>query len=292
MDDQRSFPGKLLLFGEYAIIHGSQALAVPLHRFSASWKMKGQAERHLDWLDLIQYVKDQARVHNWEVDFSLWQRELDAGLYLSSSIKAGYGVGSSGSLVAAIYHRYFLKKVSALAELRNDLGCLESYFHGASSGLDPLVSYLDKGIFIKNKTEFKVVNSYFPFENISLVLLDTGIQRETSPLVQRYLDKYKEEAGFCERIESIKKINQTCIQQYMSENELNLFKAVQELSRLQFGCFKEMIPEGIYQIWSRILDSDEHVMKLCGAGGGGYFLLFTKNIESLKTAIEYPIIVL
>ena len=72
------------------------------------------------------------------------------GLYFDSSIPQGYGVGSSGALVAAIYDKYASDKITVLENLTRDkllklksiFSMMESFFHGKSSGLDPLNSYL------------------------------------------------------------------------------------------------------------------------------------------------------
>ena len=292
MQVERSFPGKLLLFGEYAIIQGSQALAIPLHRFYASWKMKGEVTCHLDWKDLIQYVKDLSNEHKWDVNFDLWEEEVGQGLCLESTIKPGYGAGSSGSLVAAIYDRYFENQQEELHLLRRELGLLESYFHGASSGLDPLVSYLDQGILIKGKESFERVDVDLAATRLSVGLLDTGIARETSPLVKIYLKKYEEDATFVNVVDQISELNASCIQLLLDQQEEAFFAQVQKLSRLQFDRLKEMIPQEIEEIWGGLLESNEHVMKLCGAGGGGYFLLFSKNKAALEGLSHHDIIFL
>ena len=291
MDDQRSFPGKLLLFGEYAVIHGSQALAIPLRRFQAVWKMGIEPTCFVDWKELMHYVNNLAQEHHLEVDFSLWEKDVQAGICLESTIKPGYGAGSSGSLVAAIYDRYFLRKAEALVELRRDLGLLESYFHGASSGLDPLVSYLDEGIFIRGKEDFETVKTQTQFENLQVVLVDTQIARETSPLVQLYLKKFEEDS-FAQCVESLKTLNQDGIKYYLSGDEVSLFKVLQQLSSLQLNYFKEMIPPDILPLWKELQGSQDHVIKLCGAGGGGYFLLFTKDLESLKSMHKHEMVIL
>ena len=65
-------------------------------------------------------------------------------MYFDSSIPQGYGVGSSGALVAAIYDQYALNKITVLENLTKDKlvqlkQSLQQWnlFHGKSSGLDP-----------------------------------------------------------------------------------------------------------------------------------------------------------
>ncbi len=54
---------------------------------------------------------------------------LKTGLYFDSSIPQGYGVGSSGALVAAIYDKYAKNKITVLENLtREKLLTLKAYF--------------------------------------------------------------------------------------------------------------------------------------------------------------------
>ena len=64
--------------------------------------------------------------------------------------------------------------------------------------------------------------------------------------------------------------------------QADLFLAFTEISRLQFHAFREMIPEHIYKVWKSVLKGDQHAIKLCGAGGGGYFYLLSKDLEAFK----------
>ena len=41
-------------------------------------------------------------------------KDIEAGMYFDSSIPQGYGVGSSGALVAAIYDKYTKNKITVL----------------------------------------------------------------------------------------------------------------------------------------------------------------------------------
>ena len=66
-------------------------------------------------------------------------------MYFDSSIPQGYGIGSSGALVASIYDQYALDKITVLENLTKEklqhlktvFAAMESFFHGKSSGLRP-----------------------------------------------------------------------------------------------------------------------------------------------------------
>jgi mevalonate kinase len=48
-----------------------------------------------------------------------------------------------------------------------------------------------------------------------------------------------------------------------------------DLSKLQYVYFEKMIPQNLKEIWLTGLESKEYYMKLCGAGGGGFYLLYS-----------------
>ena len=83
------------------------------------------------------------------LNLDAFEADINGGLYFDSSIPQGFGVGSSGALVAAIYDRYATEKINPeenlsrenLIALKQIFSQMESYFHGRSSGLIFSVAY-------------------------------------------------------------------------------------------------------------------------------------------------------
>ena len=99
-----------------------------------------------------------------DLNLDKFKEELDQGLYFDSSIPQGFGIGSSGAIVAAIYDKYCgTNKIDANKQISNEdilvlkkiFSSLESYYHGTSSGLDPLICYLKIPVLIKSKNHLK-----------------------------------------------------------------------------------------------------------------------------------------
>src|SRR5690606_11283950 len=90
---------------------------------------------------------------NCQFDITSFEFDISQGLFFDSTIPQGYGVGSSGALVAAIFDRYEQENHSTLDinKLKKIFSQMEYHFHGASSGVDPLISYLNSPILIRNK---------------------------------------------------------------------------------------------------------------------------------------------
>jgi mevalonate kinase len=47
-----------------------------------------------------------------------------------------------------------------------------------------------------------------------------------------------------------------------------------------------MIPEKFRQVWQQGIDSGVYYLKLCGSGGGGYLLGFTRDLEQTQRLLD------
>ena len=53
-------------------------------------------------------------------NFNNFKKDLYNGMYFDSSIPQGYGVGSSGALVASVYDKYATDKITVLENLTRE----------------------------------------------------------------------------------------------------------------------------------------------------------------------------
>jgi len=298
------FYAKILLFGEYGIIKDSKGLAIPFNAFKgalrfqedASSEIASSSNSHLK--SYAAYLKNQVAEQRLDVsfDFERLDADLEKGMYFDSSIPMGYGVGSSGAIVAAIYDRYADEKVSVLGSLTRDklltlkgqFAIMESHFHGTSSGLDPLNSYLSLPILIHAKDH--VESTPIPSQNQAgkgaVFLLDSGITGETAPMVQLFMENLKNKQFEEVMREQFVQYTDACIDHFLSGNIRFLFSDLRKLSGVVFDHFKPMIPTNFHDIWKKGLETDTYYLKLCGSGGGGYFLGFTQDLEATKKALD------
>ncbi|NNK87041.1 MAG: mevalonate kinase, partial [Flavobacteriaceae bacterium] len=112
------FYSKILLFGEYGIIKDSKGLSIPYSFYNGALKMDGSdgekartSNARLNEFAEYLHTLDKALV---KFDFATLERHIEEGMYFDSSIPQGYGVGSSGALVAAIYDKYAQDKITVL----------------------------------------------------------------------------------------------------------------------------------------------------------------------------------
>jgi mevalonate kinase len=243
------------------------------------------------------YLENLLATEQLAIDFDIeaFKQDTAKGMYFQSSIPQGFGVGSSGALVAAVYGRYTRNKMniteaptkSAIMELKAVFAKMESYFHGNSSGVDPLICYMNLPLLINGKNGVEPVK--VELNNTgkgAIFLIDTGISRSTEPLVKYYMQRM-EEPSFREFVDKqLKPFANNCIQAFLEGDKETLFAYMKLLSKFQFEHFKPMIPRLFNKLWERGLDTGEYYLKLCGAGGGGYILGFTQNYELTKKQLK------
>ena len=293
------FYAKILLFGEYGIIKDSKGLAIPYNSYKGAFKtaehLDGEALKSNGYL--ADYFKYLSTLDTDLVTFDLNQfsQDIEAGMYFDSSIPQGYGVGSSGAIVAAVYERYASDKITVLENLTKDkllklksvFSLMESYFHGKSSGLDPLNSYLSLPILIQDKNNVESIG--IPSQQNgkgAVFLLDSKQIGETEPMVNIFMNKMKNE-GFRKMLsEEFITHTENCIEHFIHGNVKSLFSDVKQLSKVVLDNFKPMIPESFQSLWKRGIDTNAYYLKLCGSGGGGYILGFTEDYEKAQKELN------
>lgn len=247
-----------------------------------------------DLIEFSQYINKLAKDGKLLSDFNITKLNTDVnkGLYFESTIPQGYGLGSSGALVAALYTKYCNNKITGrnslskekIFELKNIFSQLESYFHGTSSGLDPLNAYLKYSVLIRNNKDIEIVK--LPVPNLNglgaIFLIDTGTPGNTQPLVNLFLDKYKQ-PRFKKLIHNeLIKFNNGCVSGIVDGDMEKLFINLKKLSAFQLERMNQMIPYKFQNLWKSGIDSENFFLKLCGSGGGGFILGFTKNYSSVR----------
>ncbi len=289
---QTVYPAKIILFGEYSVLKGSSALAIPLRLFSGKWSEDSAHKNNILRTDLqrfIQFLVELKETDSRFLDFNTdglaaaWER----GLAFVSDIPTGYGAGSSGALVAATYDIFCEKKTSDTAELKKIMSAMEGFFHGSSSGIDPLVCYLKEAILIRGQ-EIRPysMSQGFLSQNSSFFLIDTGICRQAEPLVQ-WFQRQCESKKFEEKcVLELALFNDSAITHLENKSEIGLFESFSNVSNFQIENMSQLIPSEFLPVWKRGLDGAEYRIKICGAGGGGFLLGFTKNLKDLKNQLQ------
>ncbi len=277
------YPAKLLLFGEHTVLQGSQALAMPLWRYSGLWQYAENKSLQFDLPKFCNYLKKLVETHEIMLDTEGLDEALHQGLYFESHVPRGYGVGSSGALVAGVYDKFCTIKSDNLLELKTIFGKMESYFHGASSGFDPLICYVKKPVLIKKD---KTVEALKPIKNdVQFFLIDTHIQRKAENLIKIFADRSKTSQYKDLIINELVPHIDDAIAAFLNNIPDILFETVHKISHFQYRYFPEAVPLAYKNAWLEGLAGDIYKLKLCGAGGGGFILGFCKNLNDTKQTL-------
>ncbi len=273
-----TFQSKIILFGEYALLKGAMGLALPFPKFKGKLvKPENKditSEQQLSNAVIVSLV-EWITQHSFQYicNIERLKQDLAQGMYFECNIPQGYGLGSSGALVAALYTKYFqVVEFPKLKSVKEDLAILESFFHGKSSGTDPLVSFLNLPVCLNATRQIGKFN--IP-NNLQVFLINTGKPSHTKGLVQIFIEKSDKEPQL---LQEFLHLNNQCIHEFL-QNSAEVFETIQKFCLIEQRFLPEMFPN------KNILSDIEKEMgsklciKLCGSGGGGYLLGFANKIS-------------
>ena len=189
-----SAPGKVILFGEHAVVYGRPAIAVPVRQVEAKVTVEpAQTEGQRPTIrasDLDQtfrvdpentsnplVVATASTLRHLEVGF-----EQDLLIQIESSVPVGRGLGSSAAVSAALVRavaRYFGVELSP-QEVSRLTYETEVMHHGTPSGIDNTVIAYDQPIYF---VRGQPVEHFDVGRPLHLVIADTGSTTPTHETV-------------------------------------------------------------------------------------------------------------
>ncbi len=305
----KRFPAKILLFGEYGLLYGAKALALPFQAYGGELRIEkemlsSETPEYDSYLEIDRFVSffefhDLNKEMNYPIQLPILKEDLQKRLYFESDIPFEYGVGSSGALCAAIFDEYsiyhqefqkFSRNKDILESLKNDFSVMERYFHGTSSGIDPLVSFLGRPVLFNNGNANIV--DFSASIDFSIYLIDTNLKSPTGPLVEGFKKKM-EDSDFSELFnETYLSLNDNAIESILSNDYKRLFENLKELVLFQLKHFPAMIPSDFVDLIKQLHEKQIFV-KLLGSGGGGYLLAFVpkgKQLEINSPLLKFEIL--
>ncbi len=285
---------KVILFGEYSMIFDATALMIPLKRFSAQWQFPQSRNRatslpsNQSLKRFCQYLSETEELSRL-FDLQALRKDLNEGLFLASNVPSGYGLGSSGTLVAAVYDRYAIQKTDDYLQLKALFGKMESHFHGSSSGIDPLQCYLGQPFKITPKG-VQLLSDDFLKKDIHICLIDTKIKSNTKPLVNHFKAQ-RENPEFLNRFQSeYVPCVTSCIDSMITGNKELFFYSLKQLTKGQLEFLRPMVTDNTLNLFTADYDFNFGV-KISGSGGGGYVLGFTDDVEQASKLLnDYEVI--
>mgnify|MGYP001410888821 CR=1 FL=1 len=301
------FYAKIMLFGEYSVICHSMGLTIPYAHFKGElgflnkyrytdFDFAIESNRMLrEYHAHLKALKDKGEL-KCDLDLEHFGKDLKRNLFFESTIPQGFGIGSSGALCAAIYQRYARNRIRSQRNMKQEevfrlkeiFAQMESYFHGISSGIDPLNCYIKYPLLINGDRGISVVGiprNKFPREG-AIFLVDTGKPGITHPLVNLFFEKCQDPAFDRLVKDTFIPLNNGCIQSLLEGHTELFFTSLHELSAFQYRHLSPMIPETVTGAWKAGLDHRTYSLKLCGSGGGGFILGFTSDFEASQRSLK------
>lgn len=271
---------KVLLFGEYGILLGTRALSIPYHSFGGNLIINQKTKTDLE--DFYHHIKLKNHLLKYRIDLELLVRDIENNLSFESNIPVGYGLGSSGALTAAIYKEYSIDlpkdPTIDLFGIKTDLALLESFFHGNSSGLDPLTSLLNKAILFTEKSKIRTVDIQLENSDYVYMLIDSGITGRTAGHVSLFKEKLNLDKSFKNHfLSAYQNYSDKAIDALIQNDYDSVFRYFTNLSEYQLDNMCDLIPENIRGLFESGLQDGHFALKICGSGGGGYFLAMVKS---------------
>jgi len=293
-----SAPGKLMLFGEHAVVYDRPCVVASVeHRISVSVEKRNDNSLILTAPELDiedKNIFDLEKTHLKKVSFILTaiknffkKYDVQSGLDVKtkSEFSDKIGLGSSSAVVVAA-----IKGLSELFKIKMNEKEIFNLSHktvldvqGLGSGFDVAAAVYGGILFFKTGGE---IIELIDIKEIPLVVGYTGIKADTPTLVKMVAEKLKQEPKRINDVfNEIKNIVNLARIQMKNRN----WKEIGKLMNKNQELLRELdvSSEELENLIKACLDTDAYGAKLSGAGGGDCMIAIAdkNNLDKVKQAI-------
>jgi mevalonate kinase len=294
-----SAPGKAILAGEHAVVHGYPSIVGAIDLRTRATMRTGLDTFSIDLPDVgtnIQAAALDEFLSSCEEKYPLFNRIYEAvlnpglngdisipygrevegfSITITSAVPVSAGLGSSAGLCACLVKLLLIWRGIELDE-RHFFALskhAEEFFHSHPSGIDTTAA-INGGVFLFQHGEIKAqINRQDELDG-DLIVVNTGVARNTGHMVDFVHERYKKDPGY---IGSLFVAIQSVVEELWSSIEAGTL-TIQQLGSLfsknqaALEAIGVSIPE-IDEILEVAISSGATGGKLTGAGGGGCVLV-------------------
>ncbi|MEF8873883.1 MAG: mevalonate kinase [Candidatus Thermoplasmatota archaeon] len=291
MNVKASAPGKVILFGEHAVVYGEPSIALAVNKRSECEISLSDSETTVNGYPI------QKKYHSYILE-CLERLEVDRDLEINtdSELPSGAGMGSSAAISVATLGslRKFLKRDTSEEAVAKDAFKVEFGVQGSASPIDTSTSTHGSAIMVSEEKEedflwdierdekrWNIHHKDIP--DLDLVIGNTGVHSPTAPLVKK-VRKFYEKSNFAKEIihdiGELVREGSTLLEEEDIEGLGHLMnKNHRLLSILGVSHPKlEKLIKGARRY--------SYGAKLTGAGGGGSMIALTDRPEKVAEVIQ------
>jgi len=289
-----SAPGKIILFGEHAVVYGQPALAVPVTQVRATVEVSPSDYRGV-WIEAPD-IRLKAELDELEPDqplasiipnllYSLGADPFpNIDIRISSTIPVASGLGSGAAVSVALIRALssYLGRTVSNEEV-NDLAFeLEKIYHGTPSGIDNTVVTYAKPVYFQRG---QPIGTFKPRKPFTIVIGDTGIPAPTKQSVADLRKLWEKDRSLWEGI--FTKVGRI-VNEARHAIEYGKIKELGELMDRNEDLLQHMTvssPE-LERLVEAARDAGALGAKLSGGGRGGNMIALAGASESSRNAIR------
>ena len=289
---QASAPGKVILFGEHAVVYGRPAIAVPVTDLRATATVVAEpAGSGLTIISSELRTRVALRTASRDEPLAAAARlmlthlgapEPDATLTIQSEIPIASGLGSGAAVAAAAMRGLaaFVQQAVGPADLSRLVFEVERIHHGTPSGIDNSVVVYEAPVFFRRGHPVEYLSVGAP---IRLLIADTGIRTTTKEVVQHVRTAWEHQPTYYDALfDEIGRIAETARRSIRSGDTAALgpLMALNHKLLSEIGVSSERLDQLVHA--ARLAGA--RGAKLSGAGQGGNVIVLVDGDASNRVA--------